>query len=173
MPFRRLIRGSFLRVAELTGNAMKTILFFLIQLTWGIIQSLIGFVLFLVNIRKMHYLYHGAVVTEWNSYSSVSLGLFVFVTGRRVRDRRSGGVPPEELKRALLVHEYGHTIQSLILGPFYLPLIGLPSLIWATLPGYRARRRGGLPYSSFWTERSANRFGEKVTKEASLRDAVM
>ena len=29
------------------------------------------------------------------------------------------------------VHEYGHTVQSMILGPFYLLAVGLPSIIWA------------------------------------------
>ena len=152
---------------------MKKVLFFLIQSTWGIIQSLAGLVLFLVNIRNKHYFYHGAVVTEWRSLSSVSLGLFVFVTERRIRDMRSGGVPTDRIKRALLVHEYGHSVQSLILGPFYLPLIGIPSLLWATMPKFRVRRLVGTPYSAFWTERSANRLGEKVTREESLRDAVM
>ena len=32
----------------------------------------------------------------------------------------------------VLVHEYGHSIQSCILGPLYLPVIGIPSLIWAS-----------------------------------------
>jgi hypothetical protein len=30
-------------------------------------------------------------------------------------------------------HEYGHSIQSKILGPLYLFIIGIPSLLWAKL----------------------------------------
>mgnify|MGYP007099320789 FL=1 len=35
---------------------------------------------------------------------------------------------PYDLK--LIQHEYGHTVQSLILEPIWLFVIGLPSLIW-------------------------------------------
>ena len=51
----------------------------------------------------------------------------------------------------LKMHEWGHTRQSLRLGWLYLPVIGLPSLLWASRP--RA------DYFSFWTERWANLLG--------------
>ncbi|MBQ8791775.1 MAG: hypothetical protein IJZ51_10760 [Ruminiclostridium sp.] len=150
---------------------MKRILYTLFQLTWGIPQSLAGFMIFLINIRKRHFIYHGAVVTEWSLGSSVSLGLFVFVAegcpahcenGREVYTK-------EEMSRRLLVHEYGHTVQSLIFGPLYLIVIGLPSIIWAGLPPCRKlRRKKRIPYTVFFTERFANFLGERVTKEKSL-----
>lgn len=152
----------------------KRILYFIIQCVWGLPQTLAGFILFLVNITKKHYFYHGSIVTEWPSSSSVSLGLFVFVTSRPIYAKRmEKRLGSREASRALLVHEYGHTVQSLALGPLYLPLIGIPSLVWATSPKQRAKRDRGLPYSAFWTERSANRLGEKVTKEPSLQDVVL
>ena len=113
-------------------------------------------------------------MTEWASYSSVSLGLFLFYTvSKRSEKRDSKQIPTDRMTRELLVHEYGHTIQSLVLGPLYLLVIGLPSLLWATLPKYQKKRMKGLPYSAFWTESSANRLGEKVTKEKSLQDVVL
>ena len=48
------------------------IFYILAQCTWGFLQSTAGFVTFLLNIRKKHYLFHGAVVTEWNLRSSLS-----------------------------------------------------------------------------------------------------
>ena len=59
---------------------MKNFLYLIVQCTWGILQSLLGLINFLLHIRDRHYFYHGAVITEWNDKSSVSLGMFVFVT---------------------------------------------------------------------------------------------
>lgn len=55
-------------------------------------------------------------------------------------------------------HEYGHTIQSKRFGWFYLPLIGLPSIIWAMLygPVIKPTLNG---YYRFITECSADRLG--------------
>ncbi len=153
---------------------LRAALYIFIQCTWGAIQTLAGFVFFLINVRKKHYFYHGSIVTEWDSLSSVSLGMFLFVTKARLRDRRTdASVKLKETSRALLVHEYGHTIQSLVLGPFYLPVIGLPSLVWATASKPKLKRLNGAPYSAFWTEHSANILGEKVTKERSLENVVL
>jgi hypothetical protein len=75
----------------------------------------------------------------------------------------------EDLKRMITVHEYGHTIQSLILGPLYLFVIGAPSLLWAGIPAFsRMRRRRQMSYYRFYPERWANHLGEKVTKEKSM-----
>ena len=66
--------------SKLVENAMKNVLYFSVQCTWGILQSLLGLINFLLHIRDRHYFYHGAVITEWNDKSSVSLGMFVYVT---------------------------------------------------------------------------------------------
>ena len=55
-------------------------------------------------------------------------------------------------------HEKGHRQQSKWLGPLYLIVIGLPSLIWATLHS-SVRRLGAVDYYSFYTERWADRLG--------------
>lgn len=55
----------------------------------------------------------------------------------------------------ILKHEWGHTRQSLMLGPLYLLAVGLPSLLWAAWwhPGC------GRGYYDFYTERWANELG--------------
>ena len=53
------------------------------------------------------------------------------------------------------LHEYGHHRQSVMLGPLYLLVIGLPSLIWAAW--WHAGR--SVSYYSFYTERWADRLG--------------
>ena len=152
----------------------KRILYIFIQCTWGIVQTLLGFIVFLFNIRSKHYFYHGAIVTERKSPSSVSLGLFVFVTSSPMKDKRvKNKIPDDELYGILLVHEYGHTIQSLIFGPLYLIVMGIPSTLWGFLPCFQKKREKDVSYFSFFTERFANYLGEKVTKEKSMEMAVI
>lgn len=52
-------------------------------------------------------------------------------------------------------HEYGHSRQSMFLGPLYLLVIGLPSLLWAAVwqPGH------GSSYYDFYTEKWADKLG--------------
>lgn len=52
-------------------------------------------------------------------------------------------------------HEYGHTRQSLYLGPLYLFVVGIPSLLWAW---YWTPARG-VSYYLFYTEKWADKLG--------------
>ena len=52
-------------------------------------------------------------------------------------------------------HEYGHTRQSLYLGPFYLFVVGIPSLLWA----WYWNPSRGVSYYSFYTEKWADKLG--------------
>ena len=151
---------------------MKRLLFLLLQCTWGLLQTAAGAAVFLRFRHCPHFRFHGAVVTVYPLYSSLSLGPFIFLTDKLPRDR-SGKIPDPEISRRLLVHEYGHTVQSLILGPLYLPVVGLPSALWNHLPACRRMRRGNVSYFSFVTERTANFFGEKATGEPSMGLAVI
>lgn len=153
---------------------MKDILYILVQCTWGLPQTLLGVIVFLINIKSKHYFYHGAIITERNVPSSVSLGLFVFTTTNPMKDKRiENKIPDEEISKRLLVHEYGHTIQSLIFGPLYLIIMGIPSTLWGFLPYFQNKRNNGVSYFSFFTEKFANYLGEKVTKEKSMEDAII
>lgn len=85
---------------------MKEILYILIQCTWRIIQTLLGFIVFLININNKHYFYHGAIITERNVPSSVSLGMFVFTTINPMKDKTiKNRIQDEELSKRLLVRE--------------------------------------------------------------------
>ncbi len=151
------------------------LLYVVVQWTWGFIQSLFGLVLLLLNKNCTHYLYHGAVVTVWNGKSSVSLGMFVFITDEPFFSKKfENQYTKEELSKRLLVHEYGHTIQSLILGPLYLVVIGMPSTLWGFLPSFNQKRhKKQLSYFSFFTEKWANTLGEMVTHEKSMEQLVI
>ena len=129
------------------------------QWTWGLPQTLIGAALYVAHHKDDHFDYRGAKATAWDKDTGISLGKFIFVP------RRAGG----NAGRFLLEHEYGHTIQSLILGPMYLPTIGLPSVIWLNFPGFKHwRRRTGTSYYSFFTERSANHLAERVLNRPAM-----
>ncbi len=135
---------------------LTTLLYQLLQCTWGILQTLIGFALFIGNINRKHYFYKGCIVTIWKrTYSGISLGLFIFI----------GDEPEKNLVRT---HEYGHTIQSLILGPFYL-IAGLVSILWAGLPYFeKLRAKKNLPYTACIVESNASRLGELFTGEKAV-----
>lgn len=134
-------------------------LYILLQCTWGIPQTLVGFILFLRYINKDHSLYHGSILTKWDRTDGISLGLFIFAPNDKGVSKSLG----EHYKR-MTVHEYGHTIQSLILGPLYLPIVGIISFLWSTLPIFkRLRKEKNLPYSYCITESWADKLGEKFT----------
>ena len=127
--------------------------FLFVQCTWGAAQTLLGFLLFLRFLRAPHRCYCGSISTRWKLDGGISLGLFIFTPDRE-----------EAWCRQMEVHEYGHAWQSLLLGPLYLIIVGLPSILWARLPGcIRMRRERQVPYSAFYTERWADRLGEAMT----------
>lgn len=123
------------------------------QVVWGLPQTIVGAALLLTLPRpRRRFRFRSAIVSEWEREEGLSLGLFVFV--------------PRDCPRPLLVHEYGHTLQSLVLGPLYLPLVVVPSLVWAGLPACRRfRARRGFSYYRFGPERWANWLSSRVMGE--------
>ena len=130
---------------------MKTFLFWLWQWTWGLPQTLIGVITYIICRKCPHDRYRGTVVTYWNQRGSMGVGMFLFL-----------GCDDPEVR----VHEYGHAVQSIILGPLFLPVMGLPSMLWCNLPVcQRFRKEKGVSYYAFYPEKNANFFGRLVTKE--------
>ena len=127
---------------------MKRFLYTLLQCTWVLPQTFVGFVVYAACRARgcPHHDLGGAVCTEWRRNDGVSLGLFIFCP-------KHGGIH---------LHEYGHTYQSLLLGPLYLPLVVVPSLVWAGLPYFqRLRRERHIPYSRLYCESWADRIGAR------------
>ena len=134
------------------------IVYTLLQLTWGLPQTLLGLFLFCKNIRRPHERYLSCIETNWKSMGGISLGLFIFTPDRSAAN--SGKIR---------VHEYGHTIQSLLLGPLYLPFIGIISYTWANLPYFkRLRKEKRIPYTACFVEAWASKLGEWATGEAAI-----
>ena len=83
------------------------------------------------------------VFIKRKSCGSVTLGPYIFLSPKATD--------------TTVRHEWGHTRQSLILGPLYLIVIGIPSIIWA------ATHRAIAPntdYFDFFTEKWANKLGD-------------
>ena len=91
---------------------------------WVIIQELFGAILVCITNAKKHNLvindqeYEIFIASRFNeNWAGVSLGDFIVFAKENFVDEIS------------VKHEYGHRKQSLILGPLYLILIGIPSAI--------------------------------------------
>ena len=130
---------------------MKRILFWLWQWTWGFPQSLVGLIIFLFHWKKPHELYRGCIVTRWSNGGSLGVGMFLFLGCDDPRVR---------------VHEFGHSVQSLILGPLFLPVMGIPSFLWCNIPYFRRmRKERAISYYRFYPESTANRLGAWASGE--------
>lgn len=145
-----------------------TILYWGLQWTWGILQNICGLALFLLNRKGEHFFYHGALVTVWKiRRCSCGCGMFIFMSPDCAGEKNTP-LARDEAFRRVLVHEFGHTVQSMILGPLFL-IVAVLSPAWAFLPFFSAfRKKKGISYYAFITESTANYLGEKFTKEMSV-----
>ena len=138
---------------------MKQFLYLLCQWTWGLPQNLVGGALYLYcRLRGCpHFRYQGAFGVIWTKQlGSMSMGSFLFM---------HPSWTPE--KKELLAHEYGHTIQSLFFGPFYLLTVGVPSILWAGLPRFqKLRREKHLSYYAVYPEKQASLLGARFAQAA-------
>ena len=139
---------------------VKRYLFTLIQWTWGFPQTLLGTVFYVVLHKNKHGIFHGATVTYWRNESSLSLGKYIFMSESEYDNAGDG---------FLIRHEYGHCIQSLILGPLYLFIVGIPSVTWCNLALFkRYRNRRGKSYYEFLPEKNANNLCDRFIPEQHL-----
>lgn len=79
---------------------------------WQLPQNLIGLILVCIFTKRIRFIEDSLIVNSYPFKSSVNFGNYTFLVTINHFN-----------------HEKGHRIQSKILGWFYLPLIGLPSLI--------------------------------------------
>ncbi|MBR5401828.1 MAG: hypothetical protein IK102_08450 [Treponema sp.] len=147
-------------VKEPEPSKLTRFLYILVHLTWGLGQTIIGFFFFLLHIARPHGRYRCALQTSWKDpYAGLSLGLFIFIP----RDQG-------EYQSGARVHEYGHTVQSLILGPFY-AIVGIISVGWGSIIFpilKKTRKYKDVPYTKCFIEYWASWLGEKVTGEKAV-----
>ncbi|NLD88640.1 MAG: hypothetical protein GX633_10360 [Clostridiales bacterium] len=130
---------------------MKRALTIIIRCVWGFPQTLLGAVIFLLNVGREWRFERDTIISLWKLPGCVSLGLFIFLCPKHFDGEDS-------FSNCILHHELGHCVQSLILGPLYLIIIGLPSALWAAFP----KLRGNKPYEYLYTEKWADKLGERL-----------
>jgi len=142
-------------------GVIRKILYVACQWTWGVVQNLVGLLVFVVTLKNRHSMFRGAIVTHWKHPYSMGCGMFIFKGDHGYSYYTAE--KNDKINYDVLVHEYGHTIQSIILGPLFLFVIGIPSLLWASLPYFnRLRVRKNLSYYWLYCEKWANVLGDKV-----------
>lgn len=118
-------------------------------------QNIMGYVAFKLYTKKFHrpyYRYRDAyVVHVQGKWGAISLSRYIFADDIYYHSK-------------MIRHEYGHTLQSKILMPFYLPVVGVPSLFWSRLFN-NYRKRKNKSYYAFFTESWANRLGGYKVKK--------
>lgn len=97
--------------------------------------------------------YNGVKLYRWKLKSGLSLSGRIFIPFNFDEKEQQQRYYQDYVK-----HEYGHTIQSKYLGPLYLLVIGLPSIIWAgCFDSYREKHNKS--YYDFYTESWADKLG--------------
>jgi len=124
--------------------------------TWQLPQHILGLSAYLL--LRVGGMPAGRFKGAWLVYvpgrSGIALGEYIFLSRSAAAGAAAG--------MRLLQHEYGHTRQSRLLGPLYLPVVGLPSISQAAFS--RAARRLGFPgpatrYYRRFPENWADRLG--------------
>ena len=129
--------------------------------TWELPQTLVGACLLSFYKKStLKVMEFGDTKTYFSSKfpGGISLGYYVFIgwNGKTKLTNPS--------MQDIIGHEcFGHGTQSKWLGPLYLPVIGLQSIVWAALYGsIIPRTKNG--YYKFWTEKWADKIAGIVRK---------
>lgn len=117
----------------------------IILVIWQLPQVIVGFLVRLfIGAEKQPELssQYDRRIFYWRFGSGISLSTYYIIVRYNADDNTVN-------------HEKGHTIQSLYLGPLYLIVIGLPSIIWAGL----IHKHTNKSYYWFYTEAWADKLG--------------
>lgn len=135
-------------------------IFLPVLFVWQLPQHLVACFIFLINIGSVERfnvctnLSYNKTITFYKVKrfmfgAGVSLGMFIFLDSRHNWGLRT------------VLHEHGHSIQSLIFGPVYLLVIGLPSVCRNIY--HRINHKSSAWYYSGYPEKWADKLG-KVTE---------
>ena len=126
---------------------MKTLIKIL-RWIWELPQHLLGFILTKLYDVEYKETYNGVDVYVGDFPGGISLGQYIIISESSYRDKRA------RTKK----HEYGHSRQSLYLGPLYLIAVGLPSILWAGFIHNLVKKEIG--YYEVYPESWADELGE-------------
>lgn len=132
-------------------------LFYVLSFTWGILTTIAGYFVTLALLitkhkpQKYYWVHYFKLKKNWGGFS---------VGTTFVRDETS--------VESLSEHEFGHTMQNTLFGPFAIFLCYIPSIIRYFLMN-KAHKKGiaTKPYDSVWYECSASDSGKFLVEELS------
>ena len=127
---------------------MEKIFDFIVKYIWQAPQMLAALIWYLI--KKKHILYNSVgkfyKVYVGANRGGVTLGDRIFISK----------CYQGEYLSLVIAHESGHVLQSKYLGPLYLFVIGIPSILWAATHRWIAPKKS---YYVFPTEAWANKLG--------------
>lgn len=113
---------------------------------YEVIQNCIGYYEYKSNKLKINHKFKNSNIVYINYFDSHVLGKWIFIN-------------PNTDDSDIIRHEYGHRIQSYILGPLYMLIIYLPSYLhykW-----FIKQNLSWDEYYKFYTERTADELAKK------------
>lgn len=122
-----------------------------IKATWELPQNTIGLLVKTIFRARPYTTYKDAVVYSWKITGGISLGKYIFVPTTSLK-------PTSSTMQNYIKHEYGHTIQSKYFGWLYLPVISIPSFLWASY-FVITKQKPRSKYYTFYTEKWADKLG--------------
>lgn len=148
-------------------------LFYLLSFTWGLLFTLVGLIVLLfirIFLNRKVYKYRIvagriAIIFKNRLPGGMNLGIVYII------DERS------QFDTTLQVHEIGHSIQNAWFGPLFIFLIGLPSLIraslWDRIRARKYRKTGTYPsYYDIWFEKQATELGELYVRDRAMKSIL-
>ncbi|HZK21729.1 MAG TPA: hypothetical protein VFC76_05570 [Oscillospiraceae bacterium] len=151
-------KGSPAEKAHVASKGFGKFLFYFWQFTWGLPVNIIGIIMFFVMCkgRRREKFCNSVITYIPGNWGGVSLGVFIFMCEGK----------DKKWEHDTKIHEYGHTIQCLLLGVFYWLVIGIPSAVWCNFPPcIKYREKNNVSYYALYCEKWANKWGESWSRQ--------
>lgn len=131
-------------------------LYYFLMLTWGSLETIAGFFVFLFMIitkHKPHKNHRGFYFFVGDNWGGFSLGLTQIIANNM----------GDSWTQHTIAHECGHSYQVTYLGPFWFFFVAIPSQIRWSIDRYNIKHnKPRAAYDAVWFEGSATDLGEKV-----------
>lgn len=154
-----------IKAGTFIGN--HAFLYYALNFTWGFFENFIGVLVFLcllpmrlkqqknasTKMVKSNLVFGARKIQNGIVYNwGFSLGVFYFTSAGAYNNIK------------MLQHEFGHSCQNAIFGPFYLFVVEIPSTIryWHRLHLRKKRKVLTNKYDDIWFEGSASKIGQNV-----------
>lgn len=142
-------------------KAVFKIIYWLLSFTWGLLMSFIGLIVTCVVILKGGKIHKNGcfiIIEIGNNWGGLSLGCFAFCANYS----KTNSYWFEHTRK----HEFGHSLQNIILGPLFIFIVAIPSVIRYHYKNYcvkyNKKQFDVNWYDSIWFEGTATKYGTKL-----------